>query len=225
MASPFAFLRSATNKAHKTATKLADGMYNSLLDADKWQETYDTHFRIACNGALHEIRRMQAMKEVIEDEFNELMGIEPKEDRAFFITIRPDDTKSNFIDFKEKCLKLVTNAAFKEYALSFEQKGTSPDALGKGFHCHIVAKMSHKYKSQVLQYLKKSFKSWIDEGLIASNCIDVVVSKNPEEVVKKYLIDYECDDEHKSDTKSWDDLWRSHNDVLPLYSQKLLIAS
>lgn len=225
MASPFAFLRSATNKAHKTATKLADGMYNSLLDADKWQETYDTHFRIACTSALHEIRRMKIMKEIIEDEFNELLGVEPKEGSAFFITIRPDDTKCEFLEFKNKVLTLVGNSAFKEYALSFEQKGTTPEDLGKGFHCHIVAKMTHKYKSQALQYLQKSFKGWVDKGLIAPNCIDVVVTKNPEELVCKYLVDYECDDEHKAVTKSWDELWRQHNDILPLYAQKLLTAS
>lgn len=224
MASPFAFLRSATEKAHKTATKIANSMHDSLNDSDKWQETYDVHFRIACNGALHEIRRMQKMKEIIEVEFNELMGIESK-DRAYFITIRPDDTKATFTEFKDKCLKLVSNAAFQEYALSFEQKGTCPDDLGKGFHCHIVAKTSHKYKSQVLQYLQKSFKGWIDKGLIAPNCIDVVITKNPEELVKSYLIAYESDDEHKEETKSWDELWRSHNEVSPIYSQKLLIAS
>lgn len=222
MASPFAFLRSATAKAHKTATKLADGQFNSLINPDEWNELYEQSFKIACNGTLHEIRRMKKMKEIIEEEFNELMGIETKEVPGFFITIRPDDTKCNFIDFKDKCLKLVQRTCFKEYALSFEQKGTSPEDLGKGFHCHIVAKMKQRSKGEALRDITSSFKTWIDQGMIAPNCIDVCITKNPEELVNRYLIAYDSDDEHKTLTKSWDDLWRQHNEVLPLYTQKLL---
>lgn len=224
MASPFAFLRSATAKAHKTAVKIADGQYDSLNQSDEWNELYNTHFRIACKGALHEIRRMKIMKEIIEEEFNDLMGIEQKIPPGFFITIRPDDSKCDFADFKEKCLKLVQRACFLEYALSFEQKGTTPEDLGKGFHCHIVAKMKQRSKGEVLRDVTSTFKPWIDAGLIASNCIDVHVTKNPEELVNRYLVAYESDDEHKGATKAWDDLWRQHQGIESLYAQKLLPA-
>lgn len=218
MASPFAFLRSSTNRAHKTAMKLADGQHDSVLDPEKWQAAYDIAFDIGCKGALAEIRRMKKMKEVIEQEFNELMGIETEAPTSgFFITIRPDDSKCDFHDFKKKIESFVSRKCFIEYTYSFEQKGTTPSEIGNGFHCHIVAKMKQRSKGEVLRDTLNTFKDWIEKGWIASNCIDVVITKNPEKLVLNYLVKYESDDGHKVATKAIDELWRSSMAIAPLY--------
>lgn len=228
MSSPFAYLAAATRKARREANKCMKDYYSRVLDdtflqsLGTYNDAYMHFYKIECRNAVEDIKYMKIMKDAIQDDLEELLGIEPKEVPGFFITIRPDDTKCNFIDFKDKCLKLVQRTCFKEYALSFEQKGTSPEDLGKGFHCHIVAKMKQRSKGEALRDITSSFKTWIDQGMIAPNCIDVCITKNPEELVNRYLIAYDSDDEHKALTKSWDDLWRQHNEVLPLYAQKLL---
>lgn len=228
MSSPFAFLRSATNRAHKTACKLADGMYDSVIDADKWNDCYQAHFQIGCNAALMEIERMMVMKELIGERLTDLLtherdGGETPSDKKnyFFITVRPDDTMCTFDDFKHKILDLVKRKCFIEYTLSFEQAGKNVSDMGKGFHCHIVAKMKQSSKSNVLRDVTSSFKPWIESRKITTNNIEVVSTRNPEQLIQSYLINYESEDGHKSLTKSIDELWRSSNDIAPLYALSL----
>lgn len=225
MSSPFAFLRSATARAHKNATKLADAMYDILEQKDKWQEVYDTQFHKECTFAVNEIQRMKIMKDYIQQEFTELLSFEDKpskEDTGYFITIRPDDSKVSFDDFKDKIMKLLQRACFVEYDMSFEQAGKVVSDIGKGFHCHIVAKMKQRSKGEVLRDLERTFATWINDGLIASNCIDVCTTKNRKELTSKYLIQYVSDDDHKAATKDIDSLWREEQGLKALYSSKTL---
>lgn len=228
MSSPYAFYSQTTKQVDRNCRKYANDQCDAEQSMDNFQLHFDTMFTLEMARIRRELNLMSRIHDEIGEQFNEtllkLSGMQ-NTDSGFFITIRPNDTKCNFVDFKEKIFKLVERGCFLEYALSFEQKGTTPEDLGKGFHCHIVAKMKQRSKGEVLRDVSSTFKSWIEQGLIASNCIDVCITKNPEELVKKYLVAYESDDEHKSLTKEWDTLWRQHNDLLPLYAQKLLTAS
>lgn len=225
MASPYSFYDRNTRRILKECTDYANNVCDALGSKDSWQIQFDACFEIEMGKLEKQLDLMSRIHDRIGDKFNEVLGKISGTDNSpsgFFITIRPDDTKCQFVDFRDKVFKLLERACFKEYALSFEQKGTTPEDLGKGFHCHIVAKMKQRSKGEVLRDVTSSFKSWIDDGLIAANCIDVHVTKNPEELVKNYLLEYKSDDDHKATTKSWDELWRAHNDIKPIYAQKLL---
>lgn len=219
MSSPFAFLNKVTKRADKAAQKYAAQMESSGVMT--YKEAFDQMFEQECKSALREIRLMKRMKDVIQDEFAELLEIKQTPSKqAYMITIRPDDTKADFFEFKELVEQFVSRKCFIEYQYSFEQKGTEPMNLGKGFHVHIVANMKQRSKSEVLRDTLSSWKSWIDQGLIAANCIDVITTKNGEALVNDYLLEYKSDDGHKAVTQSYDELWRSGMSLQRLYKSE-----
>lgn len=134
----------------------------------------------------------------------------------YFITIRPDTNKVTFDDFYELVKRFISRACFRSYRLSFEQKGVDDNSLGQGFHVHIVAHMRQRSKGEVLRDTQSSFNT-----CAAANCIDVRITKNPDDIVDKYLIAYEADDGHKAPTKEWDEKWRQHLGLKPLYVNDL----
>lgn len=124
--------------------------------------------------------------------------------RTFMITIRPDTNKINFATFKNDVDNFLTRTMFhKIHHCSFEQKGTSLDTLGHGFHVHIISETTCRSKGEVLRNTISTFKRYT-----ADNCIQVDVCKNPEETIQNYLIDYKSKDGHKEITKEWDARWR-----------------
>lgn len=216
MSSPFAFLRSVTAKADKAAQKFANAMETS--GQMSYQDAFDQCFDQECRSALRQIRLMKRMKEAIQDEFADLLELPKKEKQSYMITVRPNDTKIDLIDFIQKVNSLTSRKCFLEGSYSFEQKGTCVDDLGKGFHVHIVAKMSQASKGQVLRDVTSTFKDWIDKGFITPNNIDVRTTKNPDELINTYLVEYKSDDGHKEVTQSWDELWRTGNSLKRLYT-------
>lgn len=129
----------------------------------------------------------------------------------FFITIRPDNS-TDFMVFKAAVKRLVSRRCFKQFTLSFEQKGISVDELGTGAHVHIVADMAQRSKGEVIRDVFSTMKDCVRQEFI-----DVKASKTPQNIVDKYLVAYEADDGHKASTKEWDALWRQRVGLRPLY--------
>lgn len=207
----FAHAKSMVNRAKKEAAKQgarAESMGEDVTAIR--QQVYETCMRnemdrfdeyLRVSALLHE-RYMETMK---------------KENQSYFITIRPDDTKANLLEFKEKVLSFVGRKCFLSYKLSFEQKGTCPTELGNGFHVHIIAQMRQRSKAEVLRDTLSSWNDWIGKQWIAANCIQVLTTKNPEQIVNDYLLEYKSDDGHKEVTKAMDEIWRSANGLQNLY--------
>lgn len=127
-----------------------------------------------------------------------------KATHTFMITIRPECKKINLHTFKQDVDSYIQRKMFKHiHGCSFEQKGTSDDTLGNGFHVHIVAETTCRSKGELLRNTISTFQQYT-----AAQCIQVDVCKNPESVVQDYLIDYKSQDGHKEITKEWDSLWR-----------------
>lgn len=220
MASPFAYIASRTRKAMREAERMAMSDIDNG-DTTSYGELERKYFSFQCRQVVRELQFMKVMKDHIQNDLEEIMGVE-RQPSAYFISIRPDDTKVTFDEFRQKVLEFVTRKCFVSYALSFEQKGVLPSELGKGFHCHIVAKMNQRSKGEVLRDLKSTWRTWIEDDRLAPNCIDVKVTKNPDQLVQTYLIDYKSDDEHKVVTKGMDELWRTHEGIEPLYTMDRL---
>lgn len=195
------FAQIAEKSARKNATKVLRKMKELLED-----EEYGT--------AMLEL--MVAVKQG-QQKVNEITMTR----QWYIISIRPDDSKAHFIDFKEKVEEFITRKCFIKYYYSFEQKGVDkPEEMGKGFHVHIVAEMKQRSKSEVLRDSISSWKDWIGKGLITENNIHVGVTKNPKELVQNYLLEYKSDDDHKAATKDYDHQWRQAIGLYNLYTSE-----
>lgn len=72
------------------------------------------------------------------------------------ITVNPDTTKITLSQFTKLIDKVAHSAMFSECKYAFEQRGESPDDLGKGFHVHMLVKNKVK-PSQIRRNLKRIF--------------------------------------------------------------------
>lgn len=228
MSSPFAYLLSAARRADKAAKKMAASLENNCDMT--YQELYDLNLNIEFKAVTREIKLMQKLKEYINEDLTKLLtNSKPAmiQDSAhwYLITIRPADNSVDFNVFRAKVEQFLQRKMFINYHYSFEQKGTSYETLGGGFHVHIVAQCTQSSKGNVLRDTLSTFKKWIEQGHLAANCVDVRPVSNPDELVQKYLIDYVSDDEHKSVTKEWDTRWRVMNNLREIYSLSLSPSS
>lgn len=177
-----------------------------------WENAETLALRDFERNARRGIQLMLKFKEIAEEE-----GLLPVETvkRTFFITVRPKCDAIDFDAFTILVGKFLQRKDFIEYTYSFEQKGTSDDTLGHGFHVHIVAHMRSRSKGEVLRDTCSTFKH-----VCAANCIQVDVCKNPQSVIQGYLLNYESEDGHKANTKEWDAKWRQQLGLADLYSNK-----
>lgn len=212
----FSHAKSCVNRAKKEARSAVDTFERLGKDEAFLKDVYSRTYQSALDLEMHKFEEYLEFSAQLHEKYTELCG-SAKGDRQYFITIRPDTTKCEFLDFKSKVEKFVSRKCFLEYTYSFEQKGTSPEALGEGFHVHIVAKMKQASKGNVLRDTLSSWNDWISKGLIAPNCIKVLPTNNGEKLVNDYLIEYKSDDEHKEPTKPWDEIWRADNSLQALY--------
>jgi len=138
-------------------------------------------------------------------------------DAAWEVGIRPKEG-TPFKEFHDKVILFVTAALWDgECVFTFEQKGTSDDTLGQGFHAHIVGKSS-RTKSAIVKEAKRRFGAWCPEP-------NVRKLTRVQEYIQDYFIDYKCDDHDKASTKEWDAKWRAANELLPLYGDPSAFAN
>lgn len=162
------------------------------------------------------------MQQMMLETREEILGAS----HSFMVTLRPKDGMTLDVLYSG-VRKMLERKVFVKWQCAFEQKGTDVDSLGAGMHVHVVAQCSAR-KAVVLQavlgqcrdgkWVNGALCSWINDGLLEPNCVDVRPCKNPTAVVQRYLVDYESDDGHKAVTKEWDALWRDKMGLLPLYN-------
>lgn len=134
---------------------------------------------------------------------------------TYLLTIRPADGH-DFATFYEIVRRFVNRKCVTDFTLTFEQKGTSHDTLGHGYHVHIVATMTQGSRTKVLRDTQSTFKH-----VAADNCVDVKLCRTPKMVVDNYFVAYQSDDGHKEQTQEWDALWRTQLRLQPLYENEL----
>lgn len=211
----FSHSKQIVNKSQKEANRIANLLCKDD-NIDNWRNEYNKAYNMLIEKEFKQFDEYLKISSELHTRYINL--IKPPQNQNYFITIRPDDNKCNFIDFKEKCLNFVNRKCFINYTLTFEQKGTCIDDLGKGFHCHIVAKMKQRSKGEIIRDTLSSWNDWINNKYITENCIEIIPTKNPEALVNNYLIEYKSEDNHKIKTKDWDDIWRSNMSIEKIYS-------
>lgn len=202
----FAHSKSIVNKAKKEAAKWA--AHREQVLGEDYKSAYEAIYQQRLGAAYKEFEEYLEVSKNLHNIYTDFIG--DCNNKAYFITIRPDDKKVTFIEFKEKIDKLVARPCFIDSTISYEQKGECLEDIGIGFHVHIVAKMKQRSKGEVLRNIVSSFSKWISENKISSNCIQVDITSNPEKLIQNYLIEYQSDDGHKIKTKNTDALWRAN---------------
>lgn len=134
---------------------------------------------------------------------------------TYLLTLRPADGH-DFDTFYATVQRFVQRNVIVEYTATFEQKGTSTDTLGHGFHTHIVIRTSLRSKADVLRAAQSTFKH-----MVSANNVDVRRCTTPQSVVENYFVAYKSDDGHKEATREWDAAWRSQLMLQPLYTNDL----
>lgn len=200
----FAQAKSILRRADKAAN-----YWRNMNNEQMAKEAHDTEIEVA----RKEFKRVLTLAKQLHEDYIDVMQQDTS--NWYFITIRPDEKLIKFPEFFDKVKKYCNRTFMIEYTLSFEQKGTDDDNLGHGFHAHIVAKTKHRSKGECLRDTKSTFGT-----CTAPNCIQVDVSRTPENIIKKYLVDYESEDDHKIATKCADQKWREHWHIKHLYTNE-----
>lgn len=157
-----------------------------------------------------EMRKFTEILKIASD-LNDIYRETIKAKSWFFITIRPDVKRIDFGSFYRQVCKYISRKPFIEFSLTFEQTG-SGETLGDGFHIHIVADTRWRSKGECIRDTYTSFKDMLE-----INCIDVRLTKNPNDIVENYMIAYDSKDEHKIIHKNDDSLWRTLYNLRSIY--------
>jgi len=193
----------------KRSTEQLEDEYNTYVKPADWEQIKERQMAWDYPKMVIGMEYV-AMMQRAKLEVAEKLGLNSTQN--YFITIRPDETKCSFAEFHTYIQKFVSRACFLSYHLAFEQKGLTPETLGRGFHAHIVAHMKQRSKGEVLRDTCRTF-----EKIAAANCIDVQCAQRPEGNINKYL-KHISDDGHKEATAEPDALWRKQLALEEIYT-------
>lgn len=191
-----------------------------LFDDPEQRDAFESNFWTCWENTCKIAARLEAihLKHRIE------AGVVPKDskiatsepgtkDKWFFITIRPN--KRSFQEFKKRIEDRIIKRSFvKEFTYCFEQKGTTNETLGTGFHLHGIMRVPH-YTSP--GNLARDILSSLN-GFCGNAGVKCQLSKNPNEHFERYCKNYESEDGHKAVTKEWDEKWRIQEGIQAIYT-------
>lgn len=183
------------------------------------EELYDKAEELTLNQVERAMRmaiKLQKMYDRIAIE----EGIrKPKEEllkQTFFISMRPDTSVININEYLVLIHKFLERNIFETFTLAIEQKGETPADYGKGFHAHILCKVTCRSKGELLRCTQSTFKS-----CTSANCIEVrlVKTKQDYDNALAYIEHHESKDGHKEKTKDHDKAWRQLIGLKDLYTE------
>lgn len=138
-----------------------------------------------------------------------------------FITINPRPDVS-LEDFMKAMNKFKSKVWIEDYIYVYEQRGTTEQESGKGFHAHILLwKPDNKKSHEVIRETKNTFKNVcsIDNPSILNikNCKDEDIEKR-----KNYMLEYKNTrtDPSKQVKQEIDLIWRERNNIENYYQKK-----
>lgn len=204
----FAQAKSIRKKALKLCNDLPQ-TYNyelgySTINNEQRNHTYDS----SIENQRREFQEILKIAKLLHDDYKEITNNYAT--NWYFITIRPKENVP-FINFINTLNTYIKRAFMIEYTLTLEQK--DPFGSGDGFHAHIVCNTKHRSKGEILRDTISTFND-----LCEKQAIQVDTTRNPKDIINKYMIAYESKDDHKICTKNGDIIWRKNNNISDLYS-------
>lgn len=138
------------------------------------------------------------------------------DEEYWHITIRPKADFADFAKFKKLVDKYTKSKCFKHVCYTYEQKGTTEETLGTGFHSHLcVCLADRRTKSHALQAAYALRSVCDDPGIKFKPCFTT-----PDIFITNYLVDYKSKKGHKEATKTWDALWRTKMRLEAMYGDR-----
>lgn len=172
--------------------------------------------------ATREFLRPIKRKQWADKEHKGIVDEEKLEKGWYFITIRPHpDLK--FEKFKTFVELLFKRKAFSEGFYVWEQKGTSPETMGNGFHIHAVIKASSPSKGigNVKEIIYTAMKKCgVDDSIGPGNYpVRALKTEKELESVKHYTETafFNKNDEEKQEAWNYDAPWRASTGLASLY--------
>lgn len=139
-----------------------------------------------------------------------------------WVTINPKPDVT-FANFKKKVDKISTKTCFADVLYVFEQRGSTKDGLGKGFHAHMLIKRNVKYKPiKLKQNIKNSCKNIV--GNINNDCqLNIqIVGEDYAKDKQEYILGIKTG-EGKSAKQQYDKIWRHENQLEKFYGNKNIV--
>ena len=219
----FAQAKSIRNKAKKEFER-AKG--KRKYQDNGWQESMTLEEEVA----LDKLAGKQAYDDVVKREINEFKEIliiarqlhdvyveetSLTTSNCYWVTIRPNEKLINFEKFKIMVFKYLNRLCIDKWTMVFEQVGKSLETLGEGFHCHtLIWPKQGRWRShgEILRDTQSTFAK-----CTAGNCIEIIPTRNPHDIINKYLVEHTSKDGHKDETTAWDILWREKMGLNLLY--------
>ena len=134
-----------------------------------------------------------------------------------FITINPKPSVT-LPQCVKKVEKLVNRKLFKDYLYVYEQRGTDPESMGRGFHCHILAQRNLSYKpSKVRDCIKNTCKILVS-NVNNKNTLNIQHIGENWAVDKRTYILGKKEGEGKDIKQDFDKIWRSKNNLKVYYN-------
>lgn len=148
-------------------------------------------------------------------------NIDNKYGNVLFITINPRPDVS-LEDFMKTMNKFKSKVWIEDYIYVYEQRGTTEQDSGKGFHSHVLLwKPDNKKSHEVIRETKNTFKNIcsIDNPSILNikNCKDEDIEKR-----KNYMLGHKNTeiDPSKQVKQEIDLIWRERNNIENYYQKK-----
>ncbi len=133
-----------------------------------------------------------------------------------FITVNPKPDIT-FSEFTLKMEKLVNRNIFKNGLYVYEQRGSTEEDAGKGFHCHMLCERNLNYKpTKVVSCIKNTCKSLCDVKDKRVLNIQVIGEEFAEDK-RKYIMGHNKTGEGKSVKQDIDTYWRKKNNLKEYY--------
>lgn len=131
---------------------------------------------------------------------------------CWHLTIRPRPNACSFDEFRKLVDKLAKSRCFTDVVYVFEQKGTSAETMGTGFHSHMVVRTSdNRTKTHLRTAASKLLNVCGEAGL------QIERASRPAQLIEKYLMAHESLDGHKEETMEMDCIWRTTMGLEPIY--------
>lgn len=137
-----------------------------------------------------------------------------------WITLRPPPEKEKeFNEFKYICEKdYLSRKMFLGGQYCYEQKGDTPESMGKGYHIHILAQCRvGLMKNQVIKDSKSTFRKWL-KGEVYDAFVDVdyVRTESDFNRIEMYMSGAKTDD-WKDVPCELDPIWRESLGLSSIY--------
>lgn len=192
---------------------------------------YDTVYQLSKKRFLEDELRLvrkdieyaKLVREILETEGMISHSREARSlpDKWCLITIRPDETP-NIRNFHDALRCGLAKSLFLDYMYAFEQKGESPEDMGKGFHVHILAKVTESTRVQNITTALQGKRTPLSKYNFV---LQVGNGRNkfiPDQTGYDRAMNYIRGDKHNDAKKAACDIdiiWRRANNLEPLYTK------